>query len=220
MSYTKLNLTNGTLIDESVFKHIEDGITDNIPTIGENGNWYLGDSDTGKPSRGETGKSAYTYAKEGGFIGSETEFAKSLSEALIVNISGNDNDGYTADRTFSEIKTAILAGQTVYAFIDSNGLYPLLYGTGSYETFDNVTFGFIGTAFIEDEFQSFFTIIDIGEDGEVSLIEDNSSIQALRNPKVMSINGISYDGSSAINFTDTINAMIDVKVGVLENGTY
>lgn len=30
----------------------KDGIT---PTIGENGNWYLGDEDTGKPSRGQTG---------------------------------------------------------------------------------------------------------------------------------------------------------------------
>ena len=30
----------------------KDGIT---PTIGENGNWYLGDADTGKPSRGENG---------------------------------------------------------------------------------------------------------------------------------------------------------------------
>lgn len=30
----------------------KDGIT---PTIGENGNWYLGDTDTGKPSRGEEG---------------------------------------------------------------------------------------------------------------------------------------------------------------------
>jgi len=29
-----------------------DGIT---PTIGQNGNWYLGDVDTGKPSRGENG---------------------------------------------------------------------------------------------------------------------------------------------------------------------
>ena len=29
-----------------------DGIT---PTIGENGNWYLGETDTGKPSRGEAG---------------------------------------------------------------------------------------------------------------------------------------------------------------------
>ena len=31
----------------------KDGIT---PTIGENGNWYLGDEDTGKPSRGEKGE--------------------------------------------------------------------------------------------------------------------------------------------------------------------
>ena len=30
----------------------KDGIT---PTIGANGNWYLGDKDTGKPSRGATG---------------------------------------------------------------------------------------------------------------------------------------------------------------------
>ena len=31
----------------------QDGIT---PTIGDNGNWYLGDTDTGKPSRGENGQ--------------------------------------------------------------------------------------------------------------------------------------------------------------------
>lgn len=34
-----------------------DGIT---PTIGENGNWFLGDEDTGKPSRGETGPAGPT----------------------------------------------------------------------------------------------------------------------------------------------------------------
>lgn len=33
-------------------KNGQDGIT---PTIGNNGNWYLGDDDTGKPSRGEKG---------------------------------------------------------------------------------------------------------------------------------------------------------------------
>ena len=32
----------------------QDGLT---PTIGENGNWFLGDTDTGKPSRGEVGSS-------------------------------------------------------------------------------------------------------------------------------------------------------------------
>ena len=35
----------------------KDGIT---PTIGDNGNWYLGDTDTGKPSRGEAGPAGTT----------------------------------------------------------------------------------------------------------------------------------------------------------------
>ena len=35
----------------------QDGIT---PTIGENGNWYLGTTDTGKPSRGATGQTGAT----------------------------------------------------------------------------------------------------------------------------------------------------------------
>ena len=35
----------------------QDGIT---PTIGDNGNWYLGSTDTGKPSRGEKGETGAT----------------------------------------------------------------------------------------------------------------------------------------------------------------
>lgn len=38
----------------------EDGIT---PTIGSNGNWYLGDTNTGKPSRGATGPKGDTGAQ-------------------------------------------------------------------------------------------------------------------------------------------------------------
>lgn len=72
-----------------------DGLT---PTIGDNGNWYLGDTDTGKPSRGERGetgakgekgdtgaigadgKSAYQYAQDGGYTGTEAEFAAKLAQ--------------------------------------------------------------------------------------------------------------------------------------------
>ena len=75
----------------------QDGIT---PTIGDNGNWYLGDTDTGKPSRGETGqagadgrdgadgqpgadgKSAYQYAVEGGYTGTKEAFAAKLAEEM------------------------------------------------------------------------------------------------------------------------------------------
>ena len=80
-----------------------DGLT---PTIGENGNWYLGDADTGKPSRGEkgdkgdkgdtgetgatgatgaAGKSAYQYAQDGGYTGTEEEFAAKLAKEKFAN---------------------------------------------------------------------------------------------------------------------------------------
>ena len=58
----------------------QDGVT---PTIGDNGNWYLGAADTGKPSRGDKGadgKSAYQYAQDGGYTGTETEFAAKLAQ--------------------------------------------------------------------------------------------------------------------------------------------
>ena len=38
----------------------DNGIT---PHIGDNGNWYLGDTDTGKPSRGETGPAGHQGQK-------------------------------------------------------------------------------------------------------------------------------------------------------------
>ena len=80
-----------------------DGLT---PTIGDNGNWYLGETDTGKPSRGEKGdkgdkgdngetgatgaagatgadgKSAYQYAVDGGYTGTEAEFAAKLAQEI------------------------------------------------------------------------------------------------------------------------------------------
>lgn len=91
----------------------KDGVT---PTIGDNGNWYLGDTDTGKPSRGEAGpqgpagadgkdgadgqpgadgspgsdgKSAYQYAQDGGYTGTEEEFAEKLAQEQLTGTTGN-----------------------------------------------------------------------------------------------------------------------------------
>lgn len=55
-----LTLTDGTTLDAGVAKGAKgdaggtgaDGVT---PHIGDNGNWYIGSTDTGKPSRGATG---------------------------------------------------------------------------------------------------------------------------------------------------------------------
>lgn len=68
--------------------HGADGQDGTTPTIGDNGNWYIGDTDTGKPSRGEIGpagadgKSAYAYAVDGGYTGTQEEFAAKLAEEM------------------------------------------------------------------------------------------------------------------------------------------
>ena len=75
----------------------ENGLT---PYIGDNGNWFVGDVDLGVKAQGEQGiqgvqrekgedgkdgadgkdgKSAYVYAVDGGFVGTEQEFTKSLN---------------------------------------------------------------------------------------------------------------------------------------------
>ena len=103
----------GTAVNEALAAAKESGEFDGAdgitPTIGENGNWYLGDTDTNKPSRGEKGekgetgargekgadgatgatgadgKSAYSYAQDGGYSGTEAEFAAKLAAEKLPN---------------------------------------------------------------------------------------------------------------------------------------
>ena len=99
-----------------------DGIT---PTIGANGNWYIGNTDTGKPSRGATGatgatgangKSAYASAQDGGFTGTETQFNNGLS--VMGNVSG-------IDTTVTQNSGNLITSGAVYSYIqslDANGV--------------------------------------------------------------------------------------------------
>lgn len=80
----------------------ENGIT---PHIGENGNWYLGDTDTGKPSRGEKGDSG----DAGDFI------IKMTVEA--------DGDNYTVtscDATVEQIDAAFGADKNIVLTVAQN----------------------------------------------------------------------------------------------------
>ena len=62
----------------------EDGIT---PHIGENGNWYLGSTDTGKPSRGEKGDKGEKGApgKDGKTPVKGTDYWTAADKTEIVN---------------------------------------------------------------------------------------------------------------------------------------
>ena len=141
----------------------KDGIT---PTIGENGNWFLGATDTGKPSRGATGapgkdgakgpkgdtgatgpqgpagndgatgasgaagKSAYQYAQDSGYTGTETEFAAKLAENIpavdsTLTVSGAAADanktGTRLNAISEELDNFIASGGFSAPIVDSVG---------------------------------------------------------------------------------------------------
>ena len=86
---------------------------------------------------GEDGKTAYAYAQDGGYTGTEAEFAAKLasdSEPLVVTLSGNDTDGYTADKTVAEIYAARNAGRDVY-MVGGVVTYQLSYLNSSFAAF-------------------------------------------------------------------------------------
>lgn len=61
------------------------------PIIGSNGNWYIWNidqyTDSGEPARG---KSAYVYAQEGGYVGSEQQFSDDLANVRLPDVSSAD----------------------------------------------------------------------------------------------------------------------------------
>ena len=86
----------------------DDGIT---PHIGENGHWYIGDTDTGVTAQGKDGesgtdgKTAYQYAQDGGYTGTEEEFAKKLATDLQLDDSLKDNTKAAPAGLVGELKS-------------------------------------------------------------------------------------------------------------------
>ena len=170
-----------------------DGIT---PTIGENGNWFLGDTDTNKPSRGAGGKSAYSYAQDGGYIGTEAEFAaklaaESIDKALfVVNITTTDGVTYSADKTYNEIVQAY--NEEKYSIV--------AYAMGAY-ILPILAIASFGAAFggVIDGTNLSFTITDNNE-VQIVTIPLATEDSKLPNPYPLTFTGAvnkTYDGSSA-----------------------
>lgn len=216
---TKSGKTTTISVDGTAIATVEDGAdgapgsrgADGItPTIGSNGNWYLGETDTGKPSRGEggsagatgatgekgaDGKSAYQYAVDGGYTGTEEEFSKKLaSDVLIVAIT-ESNGTLSASKTYVDIMDAILAGTTVLV---------------GYEVFDLPLIGtseslFFGTTMLSDDGSGAAVgsvIIEITQNDEVHDLSARVNIpKTLPNPNALTFTGAvagSYDGSEPL----------------------
>lgn len=124
-AFNVMNGTNGTNgKDGTDGTDGTDGIT---PTIGANGNWYLGNTDTGKPSRGATGatgatgaagKSAYASAQDGGFTGTEAQFNKGLS--VMGQVDGvEDTDALGIDSAVTQNSNNLITSGAVYSSLES-----------------------------------------------------------------------------------------------------
>lgn len=278
-----------------------------VKKSGWNGNKLLGTDDDGNvvEKEGSSGKSAYAYAQEGGFTGTEQEFADKLggpllvevtdngdgtgtsettyndlitaysqgrpiyvyvdkrmiplrsvdengafdfgwqdvyvdsdwhrivtwavvviwsaeeifvqiqqedeAESLVITISGNEITGFKKDKSVEEIMDALEANQTVYVNEDNRGVFPLLFVDFN----SGLVFGSQLLSYTDGKI-SLSTIaytIDFEENVKVDMSYE--TISSFHNPNAMKINGTSYNGSEEVDFTSTINSMIDAKINAL-----
>lgn len=110
------------------------GIT---PHIGENGNWYLGDTDTGKPSRGEKGEGTSDFV-------------------IKMTVESNGDFDYTVtscDATIEQIDAAVAAEKRVVLIVSVDGSIlelPMLQGVeGNLYYFGVFSGGKTITSFVE-----------------------------------------------------------------------
>ena len=94
----------------------QDGVT---PTIGDNGNWYLGDTDTGKPSRGEQGEKGDTGAQGAKGDKGEPGAKGDTGPAGVPGKDGAKGDPGTPGKDgHSPVVTATKSGKTTTISVD------------------------------------------------------------------------------------------------------
>lgn len=146
---------------------------------------------------GKDGKTAFQYAVEGGFEGTEAEFAEMIAadpREFVFNVTGNQTDGYTSDKTYAEVFTALTDGRTVKCqFFGETvqGAITPMFG------FENGVPIFLGSV----SATTFWMIAFLPEGIEVQEISSG-----------ISINGQRWDGMEPADFTGTINDMIAAKI--------
>ncbi len=154
---------------------------------------------------GEPGKTAYQYAVDGGYTGTEAEFGAKLAADItdfVVTVTGNSTDGYTADKTYAETRAVYEAGGTVLCVINGESVSGFRLPLGV-AIDDSLMFIACPTTsiFIQVVFTETYVVA-------VEMLSD------------VTIGSQKWDMLGPVDFTDTINAMIDTKLGVIENGSY
>ncbi len=177
--------------------------------------------------KGDTGKTAYAYAQDGGYTGTEEEFTQKMAEeipdalpnpkyltfadrlsvnnvdyydgsqektlflrkVIYIQITQNEDGSWSASEEFQAIAELIGMGWSVCCIVDEV-VCTLI-------QFDDTCLAFAITMAFDDCFQTYAVSITSDNSVEVAFAETT----ALPNPNALTINGVSYDGSEAVDMT-------------------
>ena len=179
----------------------------------------------GNHSKCADGKSAYDYAVESGYTGTETEFAEKMAEEQLT--------GTTNDLTPTQVYEAVSSGIPVKVqYTDP------IFGISSFTAFNvSESMNVIASNAIinYNNVRLLAVLYGIKSDNrwsyEITALAEQEDIpSALPNPNALTFTGAvtgTYDGSAAktVNIPsavtdDHINSLIDTKLVVIENGSY
>lgn len=171
-----------------------DGIT---PTIGANGNWYLGETDTGLPSRGEQGPGA---------------------EVFYIDLEGN-YPNYTCPVAMADIKAAYEAGKMLecrYAMGPYTATLPLFIPMPSANTW--IFSGSGALAAMDFDAQSMtIAIVNGNVQASQTYLATKGNIPvipgALPNPYALTINS----GSNSVTYDGSEEKTINIPAGVSDD---
>ncbi len=160
-----------------------DGIT---PHIGDNGNWYIGDDDTGKPSRGEQGPGA---------------------EVFYIDLAGK-YPSYTCPVAMADIKAAYEAGKELkcrFAMGMYTAVLPLFLPMPSSNTWLFSGAGALSAMGFPAQTMTIAIVNGTVQASDTRLASMDDIPTALKNPNALTIKigstTVAYDGSTAQTVT-------------------
>ena len=192
---TKAGKTTTISVDGAAIATVEDGAdgkpgaagADGItPHIGDNGNWYIGDDDTGKPSRGEQGPGA---------------------EVFYIDLAGK-YPSYTCPVAMADIKAAYEAGKELkcrFAMGMYTAVLPLFLPMPSSNTWLFSGAGALSAMGFPAQTMTIAIVNGTVQARDTRLASMDDIPTALKNPNALTIKiggtTVTYDGSAAKTVT-------------------
>lgn len=190
-----------------------DGVT---PHIGDNGNWYVGSTDTGKPSRGATGADGITpHIGDNGnwYIGDDDTGKPSRgeqgpgAEVFYIDLAGK-YPSYTCPVAMADIKAAYEAGKELkcrFAMGMYTAVLPLFLPMPSSNTWLFSGAGALSAMGFPAQTMTIAIVNGTVQASDTRLASMDDIPTALKNPNALTIKiggtTVTYDGSAAKTVT-------------------